>query len=233
MKITLRKSSERGHGNHGWLDSHHTFSFSDYYDPAYMGFRSIRVINEDRVAPRGGFPTHQHRDMEIFSYIVGGALEHKDSMGNGRKLTPGQIQLMSAGSGVAHSEFNPSSSEPAHFLQIWIKPRAQGLTPSYTEWHPPADHEETNKVLVISPDGRENSATIHQDADIYRIRLKAGDAVSHTLPEGRGLWLQLITGKLTAGGIAIEPGDAISTEEGGDINLIASEDAEAILFDLA
>ncbi len=232
MKITLRKSSERGHANHGWLDSHHTFSFADYYDPAHMGFRSIRVINEDRVAPRGGFPTHPHRDMEIFSYVVAGALEHKDSMGNGRKLAPGQIQLMSAGSGVAHSEFNPSPSEPAHFLQIWIKPHAQGLTPSYTEWHPSADDENANKVLVISPNGRENSATIHQDADIYRVRLKAGEAIRHDLRADRGLWLQLITGKLTAADVSLESGDAISTETAGTIDILASEDSEAILFDL-
>ena len=233
MKLTLRKSSERGHANHGWLDSHHTFSFADYHDPAHMGFRSLRVINEDRVAPGGGFPTHPHRDMEIFSYVVGGALEHQDSMGNGRQLQPGQIQLMSAGSGVAHSEFNPSRSEPAHFLQIWIKPRAQGLTPSYTEWHPSPESENSAKVLVISPDGRKNSATIHQDADIYRVRLTAGESAGHDLKSGRGLWLQLISGKLAVGGSVLEPGDAVSSETAGLFEITASEDAEALLFDLA
>jgi redox-sensitive bicupin YhaK (pirin superfamily) len=232
MKLTLRKSSERGHANHGWLDSHHTFSFADYYDPAHMGFRSLRVINEDRIAPGSGFPTHPHRDMEIFSYVLEGALEHKDSMGNGRQLMPGQIQLMSAGSGVAHSEFNPSRSEPGHFLQIWIKPRAQGLTPSYTEWHPTPEIENTAKVLVISPDGRENSATIHQDADIYRIRLKAGQSVPHELAPGRGAWFQLIKGGVTLNGTPLAAGDAASTEDAGPLSITATEDAEALLFDL-
>lgn len=233
MKTNLRKSSDRGHANHGWLDSHHSFSFADYYDPAQMGFRSLRVINEDRVAAGGGFPTHPHRDMEIFSYVVAGTLEHKDSMGNGRQLKPGQIQLMSAGSGVAHSEFNPSRSESAHFLQIWIKPRAQGLTPSYTEWHPSAESENQNKVLVISPDGRDNSATIQQDADIYRIRLKAGESLSHELNAGRGLWLQLISGKLSANRNSLQPGDAVSAETAGSFQITATEDTEALLFDLA
>ena len=233
MKTTIRKSSARGHANHGWLDSRHTFSFADYYDPGHMGFRSLRVINEDHVAPGAGFPTHPHRDMEIFSYVVGGTLEHKDSMGNGRQLKPGQIQLMSAGSGVTHSEFNPSRSEPTHLLQIWIKPRVHGLTPSYTEWHPSPETESLPKVLVISPDGRENSATIQQDADIYRIRLRAGETVSHDLSPGRGIWLQLISGKLVAAGAALEPGDAISTESAGRFEITASTDAEALLFDLA
>ena len=233
MKTNLRKSSDRGHADHGWLKSHHTFSFADYYDPSHMGFRSLRVINEDHVAPGGGFPTHPHRDMEIFSYIVGGTLEHKDSMGNGRQLKPGQIQLMSAGSGVTHSEFNPSRDERVHLLQIWIKPRTQGLKPSYTEWHPSPASESQSKVLVISPDGRDQSATIHQDADIYRVRLKAGESISHDLKPGRGLWLQLITGKVTAAGSSLEAGDAINTELAGTFTITASEDAEALLFDLA
>jgi redox-sensitive bicupin YhaK (pirin superfamily) len=233
MKTKLRKSSDRGHANHGWLDSYHTFSFADYYDPAHMGFRSLRVINEDRVAPGGGFPTHPHRDMEIFSYVVGGVLEHKDSMGNGRQLKPGQIQLMSAGSGVTHSEFNPSRGEPVHLLQIWIKPRTAGLTPSYTEWHPTATSEGLSKVLVISPDGRENSATIHQDADIYRVRLKAGEVLTHEAAPGRGIWLQVISGELEAGGEVLAAGDAASSEEGGAFEIRATRDVEALLFDLA
>jgi quercetin 2,3-dioxygenase len=233
MKTNLRKSSDRGHANHGWLKSHHTFSFADYYDPNHMGFRSLRVINEDHVAPGGGFPTHPHRDMEIFSYIVGGTLEHKDSMGNGRQLKPGQIQLMSAGTGVTHSEFNPSRDERVHLLQIWIKPRTQGLKPSYTEWHPSPESESQSKVLVISPDGRDHSATIHQDADIYRVRLKAGETISHELKPGRGLWFQLISGKVNAAGSSLEAGDAINTELAGPLTITATENAEALLFELA
>lgn len=232
-QFTIRRSSERGHANHGWLNSYHTFSFADYYDPAHMGFRSLRVINQDKVAPGAGFPTHPHRDMEIFSYVVSGAIAHKDSMGNGRELLPGQIQLMSAGSGVTHSEFNPSKTEPLHLLQIWIMPEARGLTPSYTEWHPHSGSDDESKVLVISPDGREDSAIIHQDAFIYRVRLKAGEAVSHDLATGRGLWLQVIKGSLSSGEGILRAGDALSTETEGAIDFTATEDAEALLFDLA
>ena len=174
-EIVKRPAAARGQANHGWLQSQHTFSFADYHDPAQMGFRSLRVINEDRVAPGEGFGTHPHRDMEIFSYVLEGALEHKDSLGNGRTLRPGQIQLMSAGAGVTHSEFNPSRTDGLHFLQIWIQPREKGLPPSYTEWHPQPQNDSDGKVLVISPDGRHGSATIHQDAEIYRLRLQPGD----------------------------------------------------------
>jgi len=231
--LTIRRSSERGHANHGWLDSYHTFSFADYYDPAHMGFRSLRVINQDKVAPGAGFPTHPHRDLEIFCYVVYGTIAHKDSMGNGRELKPGQIQLMSAGSGVTHSEFNPSKTEPLHLLQIWILPETRGLTPSYTEWHPSPDSDDQAKILVISPDGRDDSATIHQDADIYRVRLKAGETVSHDLKSGRGLWLQLIEGQLTSGETTLQPGDAASTETAGLIEFTAKQDSQALLFDLA
>lgn len=233
MKLKLRLSNERGHAQHGWLDSYHTFSFADYYDPAHMGFRSLRVINQDVIEGGAGFPTHPHRDMEIFSYILYGALEHKDSMGNGRVLKPGQIQLMSAGSGVTHSEFNPSRTEPGSLLQIWIRPRQSGLRPSYTEWHPKPEHETAEKVLVISPDGREGSATIHQDADIYRVRVSAGKATTHEVKAGRGVWIQLIKGTLAVNGTTLSPGDAVSTEDAGTLNLKAGEDAEALLFDLA
>ncbi len=232
-ELTIRRSAERGHANHGWLDSYHTFSFADYYDPAHMGFRSLRVINQDIVAPGGGFPTHPHREMEIFSYVVSGTIAHKDSMGNGRELKPGQIQLMSAGTGVTHSEFNPSRTEPLHLLQIWIQPNVNRLQPSYTEWHPSADSENDPKVLVISADGRENSATIHQAADVYRVKLKAGESISHNLTSGRGLWLQLITGQLIAGEETLSPGDAASSETSGTFVFTATEDAEALLFDLA
>lgn len=232
MKLNLRRSQERGHANHGWLDSYHTFSFADYYDPEHMGFRSLRVINQDVIAGGAGFPTHPHRDMEIFSYVLYGALAHKDSMGNGRVLEPGQIQLMSAGRGVTHSEFNPSKTDPASLLQIWIRPREHGLKPSYTEWHPKPEHDSTAKVLVISPDGREDSATIHQDADVYRVKLRSGESVAHELQAGRGAWFQLINGTVTVNGQAIQPGDAVSTEDAGTLTFTASADAEALLFDL-
>lgn len=232
MKLKLRLSNERGHANHGWLDSYHTFSFADYHDPAHMGFRSLRVINQDVIAPSGGFPTHPHRDMEIFSYILHGALAHQDSMGNVRVLEPGQIQLMSAGSGVTHSEFNPSKAAAGSLLQIWIHPRQSGLKPSYTEWHPKPEHATAAKVLVISSDGREGSATIHQDADIYRIRLAAGQSTTHEVRAGRGAWFQLIKGTVSANGTTLSPGDAVSTDDAGTLTLIASEDAEALLFDL-
>lgn len=232
MKISLRPSAARGHANHGWLDSFHTFSFANYYDPAHMGFRSLRVINQDVIAPGAGFPTHPHHDMEIFSYILHGALEHQDSMGNGRVLKPGHIQLMSAGRGVHHSEFNPSKTESASLLQIWIQPAERGLPPSYAEWHPDLAQEHESKVLVISPDGRHGSATIHQDANIHRIRLAAGQSVSHEATRGRGLWFQLINGHIAAHGHHLSPGDALSTEDEGTLTLTAEESAEGLLFDL-
>lgn len=228
----MRKSEDRGLADFGWLKSRHTFSFGEYYDEAHMGFRSLRVINQDQVAPDGGFPTHPHRDMEIFSYVLAGALEHRDSLGNGRTLMPGQIQLMSAGRGVTHSEFNPSSREATHFLQIWIQPRERGLTPSYTEWHPKPEHDQAARVLVISADGREGSATIHQDADIFRIRLAAGATLVHELGSGRGLWLQIITGRATLDGVELRAGDGGSVEQGGPHEIKAHEAVEALLFDL-
>jgi hypothetical protein len=198
-----------------------------------MGFRTLRVINDDRVAPGQGFGTHPHRDMEIFSYILEGALEHKDSMGNGRVLRPGQIQLMSAGRGVTHSEFNPSPTETVRLLQIWILPRQRGLEPGYTEWHPGAEHADEPKVLVISPEGRDGSAVIHQDADIYRLRLKSGQSVTHELRAGRGAWMQVAEGELDVNGARLATGDGASTESPGTLTFTAPKVAEAILFDLA
>ena len=230
--LIVRKANDRGHADHGWLKTSHTFSFADYYDPAHMGFRTLRVINDDWVAPGMGFPTHPHRDMEIFSYVLEGTIGHKDSMGNGRELKPGQIQLMSAGSGVTHSEYNPSDSEPLHLLQIWIQPRERGLTPSYTEWHPKPEHEAAPKVLVISPDGRDDSATIQQDALVYRIRLQPGQTITHKLTEGRGIWLHTARGSLEVDGVSLEAGDAIGREYPGVLTLKALEPAEALLFDL-
>lgn len=230
--INVRRANERGHADHGWLNSYHTFSFADYYDPQHMGFRSLRVINDDWVAPGQGFGTHPHRDMEIFSYVLEGSIEHKDSLGNGRVLKPGQIQLMSAGTGVTHSEFNPSFHDSLRLLQIWIKPQERGLAPSYTEWHPKTQDSDSPKVLVISPDGRDGSAVIHQDADIYRIRLQAGQTVEHQILNGRGVWLQIAEGALTVNEIALEAGDGASTEQSGTWTFKATQTSEAILFDL-
>lgn len=234
MKFTLRKSNERGHADHGWLDSRFSFSFAEYHDPKHMHFRTLRVINEDHIAAGGGFPMHPHRDMEIFSYVLEGALAHKDSMGNSRELRPGQIQLMSAGSGVLHSEFNPSKADKTHMLQVWLFPNQRNLEPGYTEWHPKAGHASQEKVLVISPDGREESAVIHQDANIYRLKLAKGQEVTHDLAPGRGAWLQLARGSISLNGdTALTAGDAASTEEAGTLTITANEDSEALLFDLA
>ena len=232
--LKIRRANERGHANHGWLESRHTFSFADYYDPGHMGFRTLRVINDDRVAPGGGFPTHPHRDMEIFSYVLEGSLAHKDSMGNQRELKPGEIQLMRAGRGVTHSEFNPSATEPARFLQIWITPSERGLEPAYTEWTPPADAAASPKTLVISADGREGSARIVQDAAVYLIRAgSAGQTIHHDLAPGRGMWLHVIHGTATLAGTTLHPGDAASLEEPAHLEIQAGPDGlEALLFDL-
>lgn len=230
--VVVRKSDERGLADHGWLKSRHTFSFAEYHDPDHMGFKSLRVINQDRVAGGGGFPTHPHRDMEIFSYVLEGELEHRDSMNNQRRLKPGQIQLMSAGRGVTHSEYNPNPDRELHFLQIWIQPNERGLHPGYTEWTPRMEQERAGKVLVISPDGREGSATIRQDADVYRVRLAAGEQVAHDLKSGRGLWLQVMRGSIALDGVVLQPGDGASTEHAGLHSLRGESDAEALLFDL-
>ena len=232
-KFNLRRAGERGHANHGWLDSWHSFSFADYYDPAHMGFRSLRVINDDRIAGGGGFPTHPHRDMEIFSYLLAGSLAHQDSLGNSRVLKPGEIQLMRAGTGVQHSEFNPSTRETAHLLQIWITPHTRGLTPAYSEWTPAIGHQNEVKTLVISADGRDQSATIAQDASIYLLKLQAQTKTQHQLGAGRGLWLQVTKGSLTVNSIQLVAGDAVSLEHPGEIEITTTTEAgEAILFDL-
>lgn len=231
--LVVRKAGERGHADHGWLNSYHTFSFADYYDPAHMGFRTLRVINDDRVAPGRGFGTHPHRDMEIFSYVLEGSLQHKDSMGNGRILKPGEIQLMSAGSGVTHSEYNPSTTEGLHFLQIWIEPSERGLDPAYTEWRPAPGYASDPKVLVISPDGRGGSAAIRQDAEVFRIRLHPGQQVTHVLKAGRGAWLHVAEGALTLNDVTLTTGDGVSAEVPGTLTLSATRPTEALLFDLA
>ena len=232
MKISIRRSDARGRADHGWLKSLFSFSFADYHDPRHMGFRCLRVINEDWIAPGGGFPTHPHRDMEIFTVLVEGILEHKDSLGNGRQLKPGQIQLMSAGSGVTHSEFNPSSSQPAHLLQIWILPHTRSLTPSYTEWQPPGDQPSQTKTLIIAGDGRAGAATIHQDADIYRLTLAPGESVSHKVRPGRAVWIQCIRGSARCTDMQLEQGDAVHSEDEGKLTLTAAAPLDALLFDL-
>jgi redox-sensitive bicupin YhaK (pirin superfamily) len=231
--LRIRRSNERGHFTHGWLDTRHTFSFGDYYDPAHMGFRSLRVINDDFIAPGSGFPTHPHRDMEIFSYVLEGRLAHEDSMGNRRELKPGEIQLMRAGSGVTHSEFNPSSTERVHILQIWIQPEKRGLTPAYTEWQPSAGTR-SPKTLIISRDGRDDSAHIAQDADVYRILTsEPHTSITHEIRADRGIWLHVIQGEAHIGDVRLTPGDAASIEKPMTLKLTSgSEPLEALLFDL-
>lgn len=230
--ITLRPSQERGHAEHGWLESRHTFSFAEYHDPAHIGFRTLRVINEDRVQPGMGFGTHPHRDMEILTYVLEGRLAHQDSLGNGREIGPGQLQAMSAGTGVRHSEFNASRSEPVHFLQIWIRPNRSGLAPRYAEWNPPAEGIAGLWTLLASEDGRAGSAQIAQDASVSLLRLAAGEAVERPLAPERGAWLQVMRGSLTVNGQRLEPGDGAAIEEESAVTITAQTPAEALFFDL-
>jgi redox-sensitive bicupin YhaK (pirin superfamily) len=234
MHISVRKSDTRGRADHGWLRSRFSFSFADYYDPRHMGFRCLRVINEDWIAPRGGFPTHPHRDMEIFTVLLEGTLEHRDSLGNGRQLKPGEIQLMSAGSGITHSEMNPSASEAAHLLQIWILPRSKNLTPGYTEWTPPADRAAQPKSLIISGDGRDGAAVIQQDTEIHRVQLAPGQSTGHTILPGRAVWIQCLSGLGRCLDVPFSQGDAVFTEDAGDLLLAADPGGplDALLFDL-
>jgi hypothetical protein len=231
--MLVRKAQERGHFNHGWLDTRHSFSFADYYDPRFMGFRHLRVINEDVVAPGEGFPTHPHRDMEILTYILEGALEHKDSMGNGSVIRPGEVQRMSAGTGVTHSEANPSDTEPVHLLQIWLLPERGGLAPGYEQISLPAEALEGKLALVGSRTGREGSVTIHQDVDLYAGRLPAGTAVSLTLRPGRHAWLQVARGEIEANGHTLQAGDGAALSEEPRLDVRASAPAEVLVFDLA
>ncbi len=230
--LQIRKSTSRGRAEHGWLSSRHTFSFGHYHDPRYMGFGPLRVINEDRVTPAEGFGTHGHRDMEIVSYVLSGALEHKDSMGTGSVLHYGDVQRMSAGSGVTHSEFNHSSDAPVHFLQIWIMPERNGLQPSYEEKHFPADSKRGQLRLIASPDGSDGSVTVHQDARIYAAIVDGEDVIEQPLTPGRGAYLQVARGGLTVNGIALEQGDALQISDESSIRLSEGKDAEVLLFDL-
>lgn len=234
--IATRKSAQRGHFDFGWLDTRHVFSFGEYHDPAQMGFRSLRVINEDRVQPGKGFGNHGHRDMEILSYVLSGGLSHKDSRGNTGVIRNGDVQRMSAGTGIMHSEFNASAAEPVHFLQIWIQPDKKGITPRYEDRTFPMDKRKNRLCLIASPDGAEGSLSIQQDARAYAAALDAGAEVSLDVAEGRGVWVQAARGKLR-----IEAGDAVDLEAGdgaaveGERKLVlkAETDAEVLVFDLA
>lgn len=233
MSTTIRKANERGHANHGWLDSFHTFSFGDYYDPAHMGFGALRVINEDRVHAGQGFGTHGHRDMEIISYVVEGALEHKDSIGTGSVIHAGDVQVMSAGSGIRHSEFNPSATAPVHFLQIWVLPNATHHTPRYDQKAFTANDKRNQARLVVSGDGRDGSLMIHQDADLYASLLDKGASLQHELRTGRRGWVQIVRGALQVNGTKLDSGDGLAIENETSLNLIADKDkTEFLIFDL-
>lgn len=230
--IQLRKADERGHANHGWLDTYHTFSFSTYQDPQHMQFRSLRVMNEDVVAPGQGFGTHPHRDMEIVTYVLSGALEHKDSMGHGEVLRPGEFQRMSAGTGITHSEFNPSTSEPVHLYQIWLLPERKGMQPSYEQKHF-AEEERHNRLrLVASPDAADDSLLIQQDACVYLSSLDEGQTVDHMLEPGRHAWLQVLRGAVTLNGQSLDTSDGAAVSEEDVLEIIATQPAEVMLFDL-
>ena len=240
MRMTIRKADERGHAEHGWLDSWHSFSFADYHDPAHMGVGNLRVINEDRIAPGTGFGTHGHRDMEIVSYVLEGGLAHKDSMGNGRDgganagvIRPGDVQRMSAGSGVMHSEFNHQSDAATHFLQIWIQPRERGIAPGYEQKHFDAAAKRGRLALVASPDGREGSVTIHADASLHAALLDGDERIAHALTAGRIAYLHVARGSVHANGRVLEAGDALRLDDESSLVLEKGRGAELLLFDLA
>ena len=229
--MIIRKANERGHANHGWLDSYHTFSFADYYDPQWLGFRTLRVINDDLIMPGMGFGTHPHRDMEIISYVLAGQLAHKDSMGNGRVIKPGEFQYMAAGSGVEHSEFNPSKTEATRLLQIWIKPDAKGVPPRYAERN--LAHAETGRLhLVASKTGRDGAFAIHQDANLLLGKLDAGQTVSHSLASGRHAWVHVAEGEVNLNGTALSGGDAMGVTQESVLAIAATKPSQVLLFDL-
>ncbi len=231
--IDLRRAQERGHAQHGWLDSFHSFSFADYYDPTHMGFGPLRVINEDRVQPARGFGTHGHRDMEIISYVLEGELAHKDSMGNGSVIRPGDVQRMSAGTGVQHSEFNPSATNPVHFLQIWIEPAQRGVQPGYEEKRFEADSKRGKLRLIASNDGREGSVRIHQDATLYATVLDGDPVLTHTLAPGRRAYVHVARGEVSVNGQPLKAGDALKAWGGEPaVRLESGRGAEVLLFDL-
>ena len=233
MSILIRPARERGHADHGWLDSRHTFSFAGYHDPRHMGFGPLRVINEDRVAPGKGFETHGHRDMEIVSYVLEGALEHRDSIGTGSVIRPGEIQVMSAGSGIRHSEFNHSKTEPVHFLQIWIMPEANNLTPRYDQKSFPRPEISGRLRLVGSRDQRDGSVLVHQDASLYASVLNAGEQAPYAIAAGRKAWIQVAAGEIAVNGARAQSGDGLAIENETALTIIAATDnSEFLLFDL-
>ncbi|HEV7860829.1 MAG TPA: pirin family protein [Pyrinomonadaceae bacterium] len=231
--ITVRDAKDRGHFNFGWLDTNHTFSFGDYYDPRFMGFRSLRVINEDRVHPGRGFPTHPHRDMEIITYVLEGSLEHKDSMGTGSVIRPGEVQRMSAGSGITHSESNSSREESVHLLQIWIMPDTYGIRPSYEQKMYAAEEKQGRLRLIASPDGRDDSVKIHQDTSLYAALLEKGQEVVHGLNAKRHAWVQVARGAVSLNGQLLSQGDGAAVSDEQALAIVGQESAEVLLFDLA
>lgn len=231
--IQIRKADQRGHFDHGWLDTNHTFSFADYYDPAHMGFRSLRVINDDRVAPGQGFGMHGHRDMEIVTYVLDGALAHKDSMGNGSIVRAGDLQRMTAGTGVHHSEFNPSDTAWVHLYQIWLLPQRKGLEPSYEQRTVGQEENRGRLRLVASPDGADGSLTIHQDARLYLASLSPGEGVAHEIDRGRAAWLQVLRGGVNVLGHDLAAGDGAAVTEESALSVQATVPSEVLLFDLA
>lgn len=230
--ITIRRASDRGHADHGWLNTYHTFSFADYYDPRYMGFRNLRVINEDRVQPGVGFPTHPHRDMEIISYVLEGALAHRDSMGNGSVIRPGDVQRMSAGTGITHSEFNQNKEEALHFFQVWILPQREGIAPSYEQKFFTDEEKRGQLRLIASPDGSEGSVTINQEARLYATLLDEGQEIVHHLPAGHHAWVQVARGKVLVNGHLLEAGDGAAVSSEDLLRLTGKGASELLLFEL-
>jgi redox-sensitive bicupin YhaK (pirin superfamily) len=230
--FAIRHASERGHANHGWLDSYHTFSFGGYYDPEHMGFSNLRVINDDTVSPGGGFATHGHNDMEIISYVLEGTLAHKDSMGNGSVIRPGDVQRMSAGTGVRHSEFNASNGVPTHFPQIWVLPEQTGLTPSYEQKAFSEGEKRGCLRLIGSRDGRDGSVTIHQDVDLYATKLSESERVSHDLAAGRKGWIHVAQGSAVLNENRLQAGDGVAFEGPASVALTGASEAEVLLFDM-
>jgi quercetin 2,3-dioxygenase len=231
--LTIRPAKQRGHADHGWLDSYHTFSFSSYYDPAFMGFRGLRVINEDRVQPGQGFGTHPHRDMEILSYVLEGGLQHRDSLGSGSVIRPGDVQRMSAGTGILHSEFNASKQDPVHFLQIWIQPRQAGITPGYEQKHFSEEDRRGRLRLVAAPGGDDGSLQIHADVRVYAGLLASGQVVEHPLAAGRYAWVQVARGAVRVNGAELKAGDGAALSQEAQARIEGVDAAEILLFDLA